>query len=137
MKKNKHILLLFLLFTGSFNVLSQSINSSIIGRWSGNVIEVGRSDYYTVNLTIHQANPGDMAGTVSYPDYNCGGSLKLLDVNYEKGIYMAAFDEQLTFGQADCINDGRIRVGAENGKLFFQWLKNGLDFSASGWLEKQ
>ncbi len=101
------------------------------------MIEHGRSDYYTVDLKIWQGSAGVIIGSVGYPDYGCGGDLRLITVKVIEGLTTVKMNEQLSYGKQECINDGEVWVAIEGGKLKFQWKQQGLDFAALGYLYKQ
>ena len=64
------------------------------GKWSGQVIQVGKSKGYLFNLTLTA-----QGGTTTYPDSNCTGSLKRTGAS---GDY-AFFTETITTGKFDVV----------------------------------
>jgi len=133
----KKIYLLLLPAFATVSAFSQIMPPAVIGSWSGKVIEHGRSDYYTVNLTLKQGDIGEVVGTVSYPDYNCGGELELVKAERDADEHVALVKERLTFGVQECVDDGNIVIAVVNGRLKFNWLKSGLDYKAEGYLDRQ
>lgn len=135
MKKSFIIFLLSntLFVTVSF---SQNFPKELIGTWKGKVVEAGRSDWYDVNLTLDNPTDDKIAGTIDYPDYKCGGKLEFVTINHNE-LTEVMFNERLTYGKDDCIDNGKVVVAIEKGRLKFQWSKYGLDYSADGYLDKR
>ncbi len=136
MKLFKTAILFSLALCYNKGAFSQSIPNEVIGRWSGQVVEEGRSDYYTVNLNVNAGEAGGIAATIDYPDYGCGGNLKLIEITQAE-LTEVAFLELLSYGNDLCIDEGEVVIARENGRLRFQWSKSGLDFFAQGYLDRQ
>lgn len=136
MKSIKTVILFLSALCCIQETFSQSVPSNVIGTWSGQVIEHGRSDYYNVKLTLNAGEVGDICGKIDYPDYSCGGNLKFLSINNSKLIEVE-FREILSYGNELCIDQGQVVIALENNRLKFQWAKSGLDFQAEGYLNKQ
>ena len=64
------------------------------GKWSGQVVQVGKSKAYLFNLTLTA-----QGGTTTYPDSNCTGALKRTGAS---GDY-AFFTETITTGKFDIV----------------------------------
>ncbi len=131
----KSVLLFSSALCYSTGAISQSIPSKLIGTWSGQVIEEGRSDYYTVNLTVKAGKAGSVCASIDYPDYKCGGNLTLIRIDKNE-LTEVVFLEVLSYGNELCIDQGEVVIARENGRLRFQWSKSGLDFFAQGYLDR-
>ena len=64
------------------------------GKWSGQIIQVGRSKAYVLNITF-----SGKGGTTSYPDSNCTGTLARTGAS---GDYVF-FTETITQGKFDAV----------------------------------
>ncbi len=125
------ILFLSLYFISSISVYTQ-IPSEIEGSWQGTVIEKGRSNPYHVSMNIYYLKKGEIAGTIWYKDYNCGGDLKFLGIN-KHGIYV--FREILT-SKTNCIDNGYVTGKLVNGQFSFIWKHEHFKHQAKGLLNR-
>lgn len=112
--------------------VSAQIPSVYIGSWEGKTIEEGRADPYNVSLTINSVKEGEIAGTIWYKDYNCGGNLKFLGI--EKGLFL--FEEILTTKE-DCIDNGHVVLLFSDEELFYIWGHNDYDHKSEGILKRK
>jgi len=103
------------------------------GTWEGMVVEEGRSDYYHVSITINSVNKGEIAGTVWYKDYNCGGNLIYLGLT-NNGINY--FREKLTT-KGSCIDNGYIYALMKDGGFSYLWAHEQYDHQAKGFLNSR
>ncbi len=135
MKLFKTLILFSSVLCYSTGVFSQSIPNEVIGRWSGQVVEEGRSDYYTVKMQVNAGEVGSITATIDYPGYGCGGNLQLIEITQAE-LTEVTFLEVLSYGNELCIDQGEVVIARENGRLRFQWSKSGLDFFAQGYLDR-
>lgn len=135
MRLVKTVILLSSVLCYSTGVFSQSIPGEVIGRWSGLVVEEGRSDYYTVKMQVNAGEVGSITATIDYPGYSCGGNLQLVGITKAE-LTEVVFLELLSYGNDLCIDEGEVVIARENGRLRFQWSKSGLDYFAQGYLDR-
>lgn len=129
---------LFLLLATIFSFLTSfpQVPSELLGSWRGEVIEPGRSDWYQVIITINEGRVGEPVATVYYPDYACGGDLKLINTKPGPGLVMR---EVLTDGRLRCINMGWVNVELVEGttdQIHFTWSHDQWMHRAIGYLRK-
>lgn len=128
-------LLLFLFIAASAQLLysQNQVPQNITGDWEGDVVEPGRSGDYHVSLSITAAGPGERAGSIWYPDYDCGGYLVYTGTN-DGEIFI--FREVLTT-QGNCIDGGLVSVKFYNGTLLFLWSHKQYEHQAEGILVRE
>lgn len=117
----KLILAVFLLAAPA---VAQPETSKFAGDWHGTGLQVdpgGVQSTWTIDLTINN----DRSGAISYTSLACKSVLHRVASSGNQVV----FREEITEG--DCIDDGRIEVLSENGRLFWFWTKPDLDTDAS------
>jgi hypothetical protein len=98
---------LIILFSGAILVVGllanksqteQSVANSLNGIWIGEVYQENLDIWYSTVLTLENCQPDNLCGSVSYPDLQCGGSLKL----DEGSPVLIKLTEQITYGNPRC-----------------------------------
>ncbi|RYG36938.1 MAG: hypothetical protein EON93_04395 [Burkholderiales bacterium] len=93
------------------------------GDWHGTGLQVnpgGIQSTWTIDMSINTQR-----SMINYPSLGCTGVLHRVSSTPTQIV----FREQITEG--DCIDNGRITVTLENGRIFWFWTKPGLDADAS------
>ena len=82
-------------------VFSQSKNRWLNGTWEGTGYQTDNNETWTMQLTV-QGN----RYKIEYPSLKCGG--KWIPVSIDSA--RARFIEKITFGLADCVDNGNVVI---------------------------
>ena len=86
-----------------------------VGKWEGPV-EQPNSKRYSVTIDLENLKEGASGGSVIYPELNCRGTLRLLEIREDKLF----FAEKIESGR--CVDGGNIEIKlAQDNKLIWQW----------------
>lgn len=97
--------------------ISDRIDPMEAGEWTGAVR--GDSSQYEVEMDLGSAAPalpGQVQGTQNYPKLACGGTLTYVGRTYTTLV----LQEDITFGQSNCINSGEVTFRAASGQWNYQ-----------------
>ncbi len=85
-----------------------SVNTK--GSWTGTVRQPGYPSY-SVEMTITAAKPGEPAGTVTYPELNCSGTLRCEGIN---GTSITLREKILENRDGRCVDGVKIVMTVES-----------------------
>ena len=101
-----------------------------IGTWNGEGTQLNPAGEWTIEAII-VGGPAQQVGTISYPSLQCGGVLVLRSA----GSNWLEVGEDITYGQ--CEDDGIITLTpTADGRLRYEWRKEGSDMTAQGALTR-
>jgi hypothetical protein len=113
----QNLLTILISFSFGLTPLMAQIDMSLIGSWSGEVIQPGFPTYLA-NMTINDLVIGEMSGQTDYPTLPCSGSNALVD---NIGI-VHVFSETITSSPGVCI-DGQIEIyKIATDSIHYTWL---------------
>ena len=96
---------------------------SLIGRWSGTVLQYNTSQDYSAIVDLYSASIGSPTGTVSYPTLGCSGELRLISID----VSMVLVTEYLTNNPNNvCVSTATLSLQLDGkGAIIYRWLPNG------------
>ncbi|MFK7809888.1 MAG: T9SS type A sorting domain-containing protein [Saprospiraceae bacterium] len=121
-KKSRINLVLACVLFISLNTVSlkAQIDYTLIGAWSGELIQSGFGSYPAI-MIIDEMVEGEVGGKINYYDLPCSGDLTFEGVSSTIQI----FRETIT-GGAGCVNNGRIEIEKINDDTIqWNWFYNG------------
>jgi hypothetical protein len=80
---------------------SQSKNRWLNGTWEGTGYQTDNNETWTMKLTVRNNRY-----KIEYPSLKCGGRWIPLSIDGRR----AAFIEKITFGLADCVDNGNVVI---------------------------
>jgi hypothetical protein len=98
----------------------------ITGLWYGNVTQHGpgtTTQHYFVEMTVTAGTVGSVAGEITYPSLNCGGTLQLLSIHGSSYVYR----EQINVGRSRCSSGGTIDATVTGASLSWRWTAPGIE----------
>jgi hypothetical protein len=95
--------------------------ASISGYWSGDVTNQSTKESYGTEVQVkNKLVKGDKGGETFYPPYECGGDL-IFRKRTDSGSFI--FKELLTFGEANCVDLGKVKLTPKGQSLLYRWTK--------------
>lgn len=79
----------------------------LVRQWAGQVYQPNPGSHYTAAMTISAVAVGQPAGSTSYPELHCGGTLTYLG---ETDTAVFNFQEHITQGRFNCVDGVLISV---------------------------
>ena len=107
-------------------------------QWNSGDRTMDPDEEWDLRVTLVDA-AGGYAGTVEYPDQECGGTLEYVGPNTDPGAQPgdAVFRERITYGTDRCIDEGTVLLRPSGRYLIYAWAITGRPTVAAARLERE